>query len=398
MTQKTVNQAPGEEEFTMEMIKFNSSTAILMLLENLMKTHPKYGAKSFDEWSSAVTKPGTAGFNPNEGLSTYFKYFRIRTGIEPTGDFDEIRQTNAKIIRIVVEPYYISAYNLGTAGVHQGKNFQSYVAKAYNYIFTGDNVDILNLDINYKVAYFQSRLKDLEAADSRTLSNTKENKIIDSNAPTNRDKAMGGLLPLKSEAGGYKSSPTNRTGQVDSRLDQFFDAITNPTADMVVLRMEILGDPAWLGQSQFIPATPQNFNGSSTDNNIDFFRGGAKDNIWNPKLKCYNYDVAEPVTNLTFKTPQDFNDQTGVYELTSEPTGVFSGLYKVTQVEHNFTDGKFTQTLTMVRFNNQDKPATPTSNEKIVKKDGVITNVKNPIQLSRETENIWKIRENDGMA
>jgi hypothetical protein len=398
MTQKTVNQVAGEEEFTMEMIKFNSSTAILMLLENLMKTHPKYGAKSFDEWSSAVTKPGTAGFNPNEGLSTYFKYFRIRTGIEPTGDFDEIRQTNAKIIRIVVEPYYISAYNLGTAGVHQGKNFQSYVAKAYNYIFTGDNVDILNLDINYKVAYFQSRLKDLEAADSRTLSNTKENKIIDSNAPTNRDKAMGGLLPLKSEAGGYKSSPTNRTGQVDSRLDQFFDAITNPTADMVVLRMEILGDPAWLGQSQFIPATPQNFNGSSTDNNIDFFRGGAKDNIWNPKLKCYNYDVAEPVTNLTFKTPQDFNDQTGVYELTSEPTGVFSGLYKVTQVEHNFTDGKFTQTLTMVRFNNQDKPATPTSNEKIVKKDGVITNVKNPIQLSRETENIWKIRENDGMA
>ena len=176
MTQKTVNQAPGEEEFTMEMIKFNSSTAILMLLENLMKTHPKYGAKSFDEWSSAVPKPGTAGFNPNEGLSTYFKYFRIRTGIEMTGDFDEIRQTNAKIIRIVVEPYYISAYNLGTAGVHQGKNFQSYVAKAYNYIFTGDNVDILNLDINYKVAYFQSRLKDLEAADSRTLSNTKENQ------------------------------------------------------------------------------------------------------------------------------------------------------------------------------------------------------------------------------
>jgi len=398
MTQKTVNQVAGEEEFTMEMIKFNSSTAVLMLLENLMKTHPEYGAKSFDDWSNKVTKRGTAGFNPNEGLSTYFKYFRIRTSVEPTADFDEIRQTNAKIIRIVVEPYYISAYNLGTAGVHQGKNFQSYVAKAYNYIFTGDNVDILNLDINYKVAYFQSRLKDLEAADSRTLSNSKDPVEIDSNAPTNRDKAMGGLLPLKSEAGGHKSTPANRTGQVDSRLDQFFDAITNPTADMVVLRMEILGDPAWLGQSQFIPATPQNFNGSSTDNNIDFFRGGAKDNIWNPKLKCYNYDVAEPITNLTFKTPQDFNDKTGVYELTSEPTGVFSGLYKVTQVEHNFTDGRFTQTLTMVRFNNQEKTATPTSNEKIVKKDGVITNVKNPMQLSREIENIWKIRENDGMA
>jgi len=28
----------------------------------------------------------------------------------------------------------------------------------------------------------------------------------------------------------------------------------------------------------------------------------------------------------------------------------------------------------------------------------VVTNVKNPMQLSREMENIWKIRENDGIA
>ena len=87
-----------------------------------------------------------------------------------------------------------------------------------------------------------------------------------------------------------------------------------------------------------------------------------------------------------------------MYELSSEPRAVFSGLYKVTQVDHTFTDGQFAQELTMVRFNNQDKSVTPTSNEKIVKKDGVITNVKNPVQLARDNENIWKIRENDGMA
>ncbi len=396
MTQKVADPIPGDETFDLDMIKFSTTTSILMLLENLMKTHPLYGAKSFDEWSAAVSKRGADRFNPNDGLSTYFKYFRIRTSIEPTKNFDEIRQTNAKIIRIVVEPYYISAYNLATAGIHQDKNYQSYVAKAYNYIFTGDNIDIMNLDINYKVAYFQSRLKDLEANEARTFSNTKDAQSEDTGTPTNRKRPDGmpanlTFLPLKSETSVFKTSSANRTSKADTRLDQFFDAITNPTADMVVVRMQILGDPAWLGQSQFIPATPVNSNGSSRDNNIDFFRGGEKTNIWNPNLRCFNYDVAEPVTNLTFKTPQDFNDQTGVYELSSDQRAVFSGLYKVVQVDHSFTDGQFTQTLTMIRFNNQDGQVTITGNEKIVKKDGVITNVRNPNQIARDNENITPI-------
>jgi hypothetical protein len=265
------------------------------------------------------------------------------------------------------------------------------VAKAYNYIFTGENVDILNLDINYKVAYYQSRLKDLEANDARTFETTDKPEIEDTGTPTNRKRPDGmppnlTFLPLKSEASLYKSTTDGRTSKGDDRLDQFFDAITNPTADMVVVNMEILGDPAWLGQSQFIPATPENSNGSSRDNNIDFFRGGETDNIWNPTLKCFNYDVGEPVINLTFKTPQDFNDNTGVYELSSAQEAVFSGLYKVTQVAHSFADGKFTQNLTMVRFNNQDGPVTKTGNEKITKKDGVITNVTNPIAQARINE------------
>ena len=168
MTQQNVNFAPGEEEFTMEFIKFNPSTSLLKLLEELMKTHPDFGARSFEDWSKAVSIPATTVFDPNNAISTYFKYFRIRTSIEPQVQFDEIRQTNAKIIKIVVEPFYISAYNLATAGIHQDKNYQGYVAKAYNYIFTGDNLDIQNLDINYKVAYYQSRLKDVEANDKST--------------------------------------------------------------------------------------------------------------------------------------------------------------------------------------------------------------------------------------
>ena len=51
--------------------------------------------------------------------------------------------------------------------------------------------------------------------------------------------------------------------------------------------------------------------------------------------------------------PTDLNDQTGVYELQTDQSAEFSGLYRVIQVEHNFTDGKYTNVLLLTRFNNQ---------------------------------------------
>ena len=392
MTQKKEVVEPGSEAFTMEYIKFNSATNLLKTLEELMKTHPEYGAKSFEDWSNAVTfNQGVRSNDPNSAIKSYFKYFRIRTSVEPTTKFDEIRQTNAKIINIVVEPFYISAYNLATAGIHQDKKYQTYVAKAYNYIFTGDNLDIQDLNINYKVAYFQSKLKDLEASESRTFTQDNEMQEKKSVSPLNKKKwGPFDYLPLKSEPSVYKSSNSNRAGKGDAKVDQFFDAITNPQADMVIVDMNILGDPAWLGQSQFIPATPSRNTGSSKDNNIDFFRGGKSDNVWNPELKCFNYDVAEPVTNLTFKVPQDFNDQEGVYDMSAAQQAVFSGLYKVVKVQHKFVDGTFQQTLTMVRFNNQDSSVTPTQNSVLEVKNGVVVGVKNPIQMARDNGFIAK--------
>lgn len=384
MTQRKEISATGEPDaFTMDYIRFSSGVNLLKLLEDLMKTHPDFGSKSFTEWEEKIAKAESATIgDPNSGLTTHFKYFRIRTGVELTTDFDSVRQTNAKIINIVVEPHYINAYNLAVAGVHQDNKYKQYVAKEYNYIFTGDNVDILDLDINYKVAYFQSRLKSLEGTTGFDVDKEAPKRSISS--PTNTDNK--GLLPLKSEVGIHQNA-SSRTGQADARVDQFFDAITNPLADMVVINMSILGDPAWLGQSQFIPATPENNNGSSKDNNIDFFRGGKLKNVytvWNTKHKCYNYDVADAVVNLIFKTPQDFNDKTGIYEISDDQRQVFSGLYKVVQVQHNFTDGQFTQNLTMTRYNNQDNKVTVTKNQEVTIKDGVVTGLVNPFTQRRQ--------------
>ena len=52
---------------------------------------------------------------------------------------------------------------------------------------------------------------------------------------------------------------------------------------------------------------------------------------------------------------------------------MFSGLYKVYMVRHTIADGQFRQELEMVRFNNQDRSVTPTTNKKINTSKGVVT-------------------------
>ena len=362
--QKTlgVDKFDNKVNLPLDYMKINTNNAITKILEEIMKGHPAYSDKKFDEWKSKVSKPLTAAQDKggaqevlNAAQDFFFDYFKIRASVVPIeADYDTIRARNRKKINFHVEPYKVHAYSLAIPGVSTGQNFKNFVFKTYNYIFTGDNVDILDLNINYRVAYFQSRLKDFEATDVR------KNIIEDAS-----DKATGGTsatdhntdgnLQHSSEVSVVKSEGTGKTGGTPTQLDSFLDSLTHPLADMVNVRLEILGDPAWISQSQFIPLNAKTFArgaGTASDPDIGYWRRN-KDRIWNSDLRCYNTDVAEPIIMLNFRMPTDFNNQTGVYELQADQSAEFSGLYRVVQIEHNFTDGRFTNTLNLTRFNNQ---------------------------------------------
>tara|TARA_Y100000592_G_C5476635_1_gene322595 strand:+ start:45 stop:2339 length:2295 start_codon:yes stop_codon:yes gene_type:complete len=346
----------------LDYMKINPNNAITKILEEIMKGHPAYSDKKFDEWKSKVTKTlnvaqfkGGAQGVLEEAQDFYFDYFKIRSSVVPIeADYDTIRARNRKKINFHVEPYKVHAYSLAIPGVSTGQNFKNFVFKTYNYIFTGENVDVMDLDINYRVAYFQSRLKDFEAT------NLRKNTVEDAS-----DKATGGTsatdhntdgnLQTSSEVSIVKSEGTGKTGGTPSQLDSFLDSLTHPLADMVNIRMEVLGDPAWISQSQFIPLNASSFAkgaGKASDPDIGYWRRN-RDRIWNSTLRCYNTDVAEPIIMLNFRMPTDLNDQTGLYELQADQSAEFSGLYRVVQIEHNFVDGKYTNVLNLTRFNNQ---------------------------------------------
>ncbi len=346
----------------LDYMRISTSTAITKILEEIMKGHPGYSEDKFKEWNSKVRQTiadaqesGGAKAVLDKTKDWYFDYFRIRSSVVPiAGDFDEVRGMNRKKINFHVEPYKVHAYSLAMSGVSTGDSFKNFVFKTYNYIFTGENIDILDLNIDYKFSYFTGRLKEQEA------SNERKNTIVDvTDKPTGgtsaKDHGMDGNLHLRSHPSIVKSGSTGKTGGTPGHLDSFLDYLTHPDADMVNVKMEILGDPAWISQSQFIPLNASNFEpgtGIGTDPDIDFWRV-SRDMIWNDELRCYNTDVAEPIIMLKFRMPTDFNDQTGVYELQEDQSAEFSGLYRVVTIEHQFTDGKYTNVLQLTRFNNQ---------------------------------------------
>ena len=366
-----------------DVMKISPNNSIVKILEELMKGHPDFSDSKFKQFKQKAANTlgdaqtrGGAQAVLEEAENFYFDYFRIRSSVVPQKEFDTVRATNPKIVTFTVEPYKVHAYSLAIPGVSTGQNFKDFVFKTYNYIFTGENLDVLDLDINYRVAYFQSRLKDFQADTVRK--NKIENTGTSSTQGTTAEEHFtDGNFITKSEPGSAKSEGTGLTGGTPTELDAFLDSLTHPLADMVNVRMEILGDPAWLGQSQFIPATPELFGTGRQhrDTKVDYWRAN-RGNIWNDKLRCYNADLAEPIIMLNFRMPTDIDNATGLYELQSDQSAEFSGLYRVVQVEHNFVDGKYTNVLHLTRFNNQGVIiSNPVPKAVVISKDGVLSQV-----------------------
>ena len=402
------NQAVDTGDIPTEYMKLNPGNNIIKVLEEIMKGHPDFTEKKFTQFKEKAGRElGLAQFKGGaqavleQAEGFYFQYFRIKSSVIPDdSDFDLKRATNPKTIKFTVEPYKIHAYSLSLPGISTGKNFMNFVFKTYNYIFTGDNVDVLDLNINYRVAYYQGALKDVQATNERK--NTIEDTSAKNTGGTTAVEHFGdGNLLLKKETTNFSSPGTGKTGGTPTELDAFLDTLTHPLADMVNIRMEILGDPAWLGQSQFIPVTPELFGNKRIhrDSNMDYWqanRGG----IWNDQLRCYNPDVAEPIILLNFRMPTDLNDRTGVYDLQSDQSAEFSGLYRVIGVEHNFSDGKYTNVLQLTRFNNQGVTiSNPVPTTVVVTKDGTTSDVKTASEakaLISQFEGVYKDVSNIG--
>ena len=130
---------------------------------------------------------------------------------------------------------------------------------------------------------------------------------------------------------------------------------------MLFRSIDILGDPGYLTQDNFVPIDDRR----SEINPVDEFAPGKKtfDEEWNTTFNSFNSDRYQPIINLKYRLPADVNERKG-FMFSRESKSIdenlfFSGAYQVYKVDSRFERGAFTQTLHCVRLNNQQGTGVP---------------------------------------
>ena len=341
-------------------------TSVTKLIEDIVRSTKGYEDLATDFWTSYLKRTKQIGLRETAtdaeirkfiqsdqlekviSLNPFVDWFKIKTAVKTDyRQYDNINKMHKKIVTYKVIPYKIHVLKFMRPGVFMKNNVAKQQAlKHYNYLYTGENVDIQNLRINYKTAYYMRNSVEVDKGPDTVFEklDTLISKVRGKENPRDRD-----VTQLRSYPSIIKGRSVFQVGDADkgkeSLKQDFYDYLTNPTVDMMRIEMEILGDPAYLCQDQFIPLNARD-------------QARRKGLLFDEQSGSFNADQYTPLIELNYRLPDDINDKTGVmFEKNStvpEENLFFSGVYQVVKIDSTIANGSFTQTLTCVRLNNQN--------------------------------------------
>jgi hypothetical protein len=294
------------------------------------------------------------------------KWFKIVPTVELTG-YDSKRKDFARTITYHVLPFLVhdaKAPQAPRAPVPDKK-----ISKEYNYLYTGKNVDILNFDIQFNALYYTAitAYGDRVNTTQRSTSDheSKENSVAAQEAIASKDDdvIIPGVQPRSSDAGAKQGYETDEVGVAVK--DTQNSLYTNAGADMLTLDLKIYGDPVFIKQDDvFYP--PGTYVSATVDT------GDEEDSGINASLTANGSiitDNGEIYVRVNMESKTDIDEETGLMKYygddgnSKRSSSVFSGLYRVLMVKSDFSDGQFTQVLTLVRLPRQpalaDKKPSP---------------------------------------
>jgi len=246
--------------------------------------------------------------------------------------------------------------------------------KEYNYMYTGKNDSIRNFSINIDSAFYVAlNNTHLGKHGTRTkMSDSRGKQSKPTNIVQTKGKGVTSNIGQRSTQTIHKNTTGNQGGghhenEKSVAARNMNDIFLSSATDLIMLEMEIQGDPYFLMDSG-----TGNYKSSPTEY-INLSSDGT--------MYIHNGEVDVMVT---FKSPIDYGyagagegDKQGYmsfdngYEVTA-----YSGVYHVTTVTNNFSNGEFTQTLQLVRrpmqagIDNESAPPAPPE-EKAIKTNGL---------------------------
>lgn len=290
------------------------------------------------------------------------------SGTVTNGVFDNVRNNYPVAFAYKIHQYAV--YDANHPAAPLLSDSRPATLKAYNYLYTGKNIDILDLKINFDTTWYTAIMTyPNQYAASQTSPSTGVDGLL-ANSGTILlspqllassgifgSTAIPNLTPLR-----YKSIVNDQRDNIGMNItdnpaaqttaNMMRSLYSKPSGDMLTVDLQIVGDPTLIKQDDwlYVPSP----NGNSDYNNWMSF----SQNSFASKYGHIRMDTGALVASLTINTPldidTDWTNQGLAFPQPNTYRSLFSGQYKILQIKNTFQSGKFEQTLKLVRIMNSD--------------------------------------------
>ena len=273
-------------------------------------------------------------------------WFRIETQVLDGPESPQLgRQTRKTIYRVLPFQVHMSKF-LPPGGIPPGyPQITETVNRVYNYLYTGQNTEVLGIDLNFDMAFFSSVPSDLGSKTGESNPNqaglsagqTRPKTTISSETLAYTTPGVGFTAanqPQSQEGIQYRAAGGGGADLPATAQVRTYQALLENPSDLVNIEMTIMGDPYYL---------PSSGMGNQMIESVS-------DNLL--KDGSMNYQSGELDIVLNFRTPIDFDPVTGLYKFVIK-IDQYSGLYFITEVESRFNHNKFTQIIKATRRRSQ---------------------------------------------
>jgi hypothetical protein len=263
------------------------------------------------------------------------KWYKIVPKIK-IKQYDPSRQQYAYQITFCVKPWTVNTkYPYAVQGRTPG-----YV-KQYDWMYTGRNTEVIDLQIDFDMLYYQQLTAFPNAKAQGSTGETIQNPTLNPDTPrvALSPEVSDVLQPLAKVfvANDYRTQTLSGAaaafGVGSGDLQR--DLTSSSRGDMINIQLKIIGDPQLIKQDDLFYA--QNIRPPTSQ--------------LTPNNSLY-YDGGELYVNIIFQSPIDYDESTGlaIPNLGNYTYNLFNGIYKIITVDNIFRQGKFEQTLNLIRL------------------------------------------------
>ena len=278
----------------------------------------------------------------------FIKWFRLDLQIELL-DYDDLVGDFARKITFRVVPFLVhhTIFANPSAAPIGYKEIEKKIVKEYNYIYTGQNVDVLKFDIQINNLFYSGNTASApnqtgKAADPNTAGTAGNPNTVavpgkGAAAETTQSANLGRSRPKRNPELLEKAKGGSGTTTTEQHVAELFQNafVSGSSADQIKVSIDILGDPYWMVDSGMSNYFAKSSNPQSQTNDDG----------------TMNYESGDVFVYLSFRTPVDVNETSMLYDFSvGGKESPFSGIYRVIMCENKFQDGHFVQKLDCLRM------------------------------------------------